>query len=255
MIYLNQSIARKMLVILLMSSTLSMGCSATHTAINKRKLDVQTKMSASVFLDPVNTDKKSVYLQARNTSDKVELDLAEPIKAALEAKGYRIVSLPEQAHFVLQSNILQVERSDLRTAEHTLSQGFGAALGGAAAGAAVGSLASSRRDEGKGLVIGGLVGAGVGTITDAMIQDVAYIVVADVQISERVGNSVVVREKTRSNLKQGARGVREVSSTERIDWKRYQTRIVSTANKVNLKFKQAAPDLVYGLTRAITGVF
>lgn len=241
-------------VIVLMSAlALLTGCGATHTAINKRKLDVQTKMSSTVFLDPMNSDKKTVYLQIRNTSDKSELDLEHPIAALMATKGYTRVMAPEQAQILLQTNVLQVGRSDLRAADHALHQGFGAALGGAAAGAAVGSLVS--RDNGKGAVAGGLVGASVATVTDAMIQDVVYVVIADVQISERVGNSVTVKEKTRSRLKQGAHGVREVTSTEKIEWKRYQTRVVSTANKVNLKFKEAAPELIQGLTRSITGVF
>lgn len=230
------------------------GCGATHTAINKRHLDVQTKTSATVFLDPVTVDKKTVFLQIRNTSDKPELDLGPAIMAAMEAKNYKIVSAPEDAHYWLQANILQVGRSDLRAADHALSQGFGAALSGAAAGAAAGSIVSGH-DGGRGAIAGGLMGAAVATVTDAMIQDVVYSVIADVQISERVGSSVVVREKTSARLKQGTRGVREISATEKVDWKRYQTRVVSTANKVNLKFKQAVPLLSQGLTRSITGVF
>lgn len=234
--------------------TVIIGCSATHTAINKRKLDVQTKMSSSIFLDPMTSDRRTVYLQVRNTSDKPELDLEHPIAESMAAKGYTRVMAPEQAQIVLQTNILQVGRSDLRAADHALNQGFGAALGGAVAGAAVGSLAS-KQDNGKGAIVGGLVGASVATVTDAMVQDIVYMVIADVQISERVGNSVTVREKTRSRLKQGTNGVREMTSTEKVEWKRYQTRVVSTANKVNLKFKQAVPELVQGLTRSITGVF
>lgn len=253
MLFLKMNKISKVIVIMSGLALLT-GCGATHTAINKRKLDVQTKMSSTVFLDPMNSDKKTVYLQIRNTSDKPELDLEHPIAALMAAKGYTRVMVPEQAQILLQTNVLQVGRSDLRAADHALHQGFGAALSGAATGAAVGSLAS-RHDNGKGAVVGGLVGASVATMTDAMIQDVVYVVIADVQISERVGNSVTVKEKTRSRLKQGAHGVREITSTEKIEWKRYQTRVVSTANKVNLKFKQAAPELIQGLARSITGVF
>ncbi len=242
------------LVISIINISLLLGCGATHTAINKRTLDVQTKMSASIFLDPVTSEKKRVFVQVRNTSDKAELDIEPEIKTAMEAKGYQLVSIPDQAHYLLQVNILEVGRSDLRAADHALHQGFGAALGGAVAGAAVGSLAGTG-DNKKGAVVGGLFGASVATVTDAMVQDIVYSVVADLQISERMGNSVVVKEKTRSVLKQGTRGVREVTSTEKIDWKRYQTRVVGTANKVNLKFKQAVPELIAGLTRSITGVF
>ena len=188
-------------ILLISALTLLLGCGATHTAINKRKLDVQTKMSSTVFLDPMTSDKKTVYLQIRNTSDKSELDLEHPVAEVMLAKGYTRVMAPEQAQILLQTNILQVGRSDLRAADHALNQGFGAALGGAVAGAAVGSLVS-RQDNSKGAIAGGLVGASVATVTDAMIQDVVYVVIADVQISERVGNSVTIKEKTRSRLKQ-----------------------------------------------------
>ncbi len=46
------------------------GCSATHTAISKRNLQVQTKMSDTIFLDPVADDKRTVFVQVRNTSDQ-----------------------------------------------------------------------------------------------------------------------------------------------------------------------------------------
>lgn len=229
------------------------GCSATHTAINKRHLDVQTRMSASIFLDPISTDKKTIFLQIRNTSDKPELDLGEPIKMALEEKGYQMTTVLSEAHYILQANVLEVGRSDLRAAQHALTQGFGAALGGAATGALLGTVVS--KEDSRAVAAGGVMGAAVATVTDAVVQDVVYTVVADVQISEHMGNSVAIKEKTKSVLKQGTRSVREITSTEKIEWKRYQTRVVSTANKVNLKFKQALPELIEGLTRAITGVF
>src|SRR5690349_9896133 len=79
------------------------GCTATHTAIHKRNLDVQTKMSASVFLDPVPSEKKTVFLQIRNTSDRPGLNLESDLANALMAKGYTLVFAPEQAHYLLQA--------------------------------------------------------------------------------------------------------------------------------------------------------
>jgi hypothetical protein len=38
-------------------------------------------------------------------------------------------------------------------------------------------------------------------------------------------------------------------------WKTYQTRIVSTANKVNLEFNEALKSLEDGLVRSISGIF
>ncbi len=56
-----------------LAAILLSGCAATHVAISKRDLDVQTKMSDTVFLDPVGADRKTVFVQIRNTSDKPEL--------------------------------------------------------------------------------------------------------------------------------------------------------------------------------------
>lgn len=239
------------LIVLVCVTTLVIGCTATHTAINKRKLDVQTKMSSTIFLDPIHADKRTIFVQLRNTSDKAALDFEPCLVAALEEKGYQVVSRADNAQYLLQANVLSVGKTDLRAAEHALNGGFGAALVGAGVGAAVGSLGRSSNE----VVAGGLIGAAVGTVTDAMIQDIVYCAVVDVQISERVGSSVIVKEKTSAKLKQGTRGHREITSTERIDWKRYQTRIISTANKVNLKFEKAAPYLVQGLSRSIAGIF
>lgn len=225
------------------------GCGATHTAIRKRNLEVQTKMSATVFLDPVPFEKKTLFLQVRNTTDKPGLDLEQRIAMALAEKGYQLVAAPDQAHYLLQANILQVGKTDLRAAEQALTQGFGAALTGAVIGA---SLAAENEMP---PVTSGLFGAAVATVTDAMIEDVVYSVITDIQISERVANSVDVKEKTQSKLKQGSHGVKVITSTEKVDWKRYQTRIVSTATKVNLKFEKALPELSTGLTRSIAGVF
>lgn len=228
------------------------GCGATHTAIHKRHLDVQTKMSATIFLDPISSDKRTVFVQIRNTSDKPELNLACQLIEALEARGYHLASTPEQAHYILQANVLQVGKTDLKVAEYALNQGFGAAFEGAVIGAAVGSVGPHSSDR---MVVGGLLGSAVSTVADAMIEDVVYSVIADVQVSERTGNSVDVKEKTKSRLKQGTSGFKEVTATEKTHWKRYQTRVVGTANQVNLRFEKAVPELIAKITHSIAGVF
>ena len=39
------------------------------------------------------------------------------------------------------------------------------------------------------------------------------------------------------------------------DWKTYQTRIVSVANKMNLEFDEAVPALRQGLSQSLAGLF
>jgi len=234
--------------ILLASLVLSLvsGCAAVHTAVKKRDLEVQTKMSASIFLDPVAPEKRVVFLQIRNTSDKPGLDVSSSIRTAISNRGYKITDNPDAAHYMIQANVLQVGKSDLREAQGALAQGYGSAAVGAVAGAQFGS--------GKGQVGAGLLGAAAGLIGDALVEDVLFSIITDLQISERARNGVVVTESNKARLKQGTSGNKSVTSTEETNWKRYQTRIMSTANKMNLQFAEAEPVLIKGLTQSISGL-
>ena len=112
------------------------GCAATQTAIAKKNLDVQTKMSDAVFLEPVAPDQRIVFVQVRNTSDKENFDIETPIKSAIAAKGYRVTDNPEEAYYKLQAQVLSVSKSSPTAAEAALNDGFGGtALGAIGAGA------------------------------------------------------------------------------------------------------------------------
>jgi hypothetical protein len=228
------------------------GCAATTTAIGNRTLDVQTKMTDSVFLEPVAAPEKTILVEVRNSSDRADLDIAPAVRAALAARGYRLVDDPEDARFLLQANVLQVGRTSRAAAEGAFASGFGSAMIGGAAGAGLGRVAS---DQTEAMIAGAVAGAAASAVADSFVQDVTYSIITDVQISERAGEGVVVTERTSQDLAQGSSGRRILSTTEVHDWKRYQTRIMSSANQVNLDFEDAAPDLVAGLTRAIVGMF
>ena len=62
------------------------GCVAMHTFLAKKDLDVQTKMSDTVFLDPVGPDKKVLFVQTRNTSDQ-PFGIEAPVVSAIAAKS------------------------------------------------------------------------------------------------------------------------------------------------------------------------
>lgn len=223
-------------------------CAATQVAISKRNLDVQNKMTDTIFLDPVSDADKTVFLQFRNTSDQPGFDLATPVRNALTAKGYQVINSLDQAHYLLQANVLQVGKVDPSAAEKAFAGGYGSILGGAAAGAAIGGLSS-----GTGALAGGLAAGLISTIADAAVKDVTYTIITDLQLSERT--KIAVTEQTNQRLQQGRSGTRDVTATETTNWKRYQTRIMSTANKVNLDLPEAMPALTDGMTRSIAGMF
>ncbi|MBF0208055.1 MAG: complement resistance protein TraT [Oligoflexia bacterium] len=230
------------------------GCAATQTGISKYSLDVQTKMSNTIFLNPSSENPRTIYLQIKNTSDRPDFTVKNEIVNSLTAKGYRIVDNPNSANYILQTNILQAGKTDITAAEKAFGGGFGSILSGGAIGVAVGSLTGGS-NNGRNMVVGGLVGIAAETIAGSLVKDVTYTIITDVQISERTGNSKPIRERVRSSLAQGSSSSITQTLNRNVRWEKFQTRIMSSAEKVNLKFEDALPALKAGLINAISGVF
>jgi hypothetical protein len=243
-------------VVLLALAVLLNGCAATQVAIEKRNLDVQTRMSATIFLDPVPGDEQTVFVQLRNTSDKPELDVAQDLVAALTAKGWRVVTDPRAARFYLQANVLQVGKTDPSALRQVMGSGFGAAIVGGAAGLTVANATSGGFGPSNRAAAGAAAAGGITEmVAGSFVKDVYYSIITDVQIKERLPAGRQSAVDSSATNTQGTTGADTVRYAERSDMKTYQTRVVSTANKVNLDFEEAAPVLRAGLTRALAGLF
>ena len=72
------------------------------------------------------------------------------------------------------------------------------------------------------------------------------------QISQR--SKTAIRLQGQQSLAQGNSGSENLSYSEESNWKRYRTRVLSSANKVNLDWNEAQPELVKGLATAISGM-
>lgn len=214
------------------ASLLLSGCAATQVAISKHELDVQTKMSATIFLDPVTASKRTVFVQIRNTSDKPDFDLQGPIKRAIADKGYRVIDDPDAATYVLQANILQVGKAAPTAAESALRSGYGGG-GAILAGASAGALMASNRNMGSAGLAGALIGGVLDTVANAAVKDVYFSIITDIQIKERNADGKTSQIATDARLSQGTSGGTSVTYSDSTNWRAYQTRIVSTANKVN----------------------
>lgn len=227
------------------------GCGAVHTAVAKRNLDVQTKMSSSIFLDPVEPEQRTVFVDIRNTSDKPEFDLKPQVIQSLQSRGYQVIDSPSRANYWLQANVLQVGRSNARATSGALAAGPGMA-GGAVSGYAIHRATGG--SSGGGAAIGAVVGGAVaGTVIDALVEDVYYSVITDIQIMERFDGTV--RESSEHQLIQGDSGSTTSSYQRQSDMRKYQTRVVSFANQANLKWPEAEPELTQGMVRALAGLF
>lgn len=223
------------------------GCGAASTAIEKRDLVVQTKMSDSIFLEPVSPQKQIVYVKVRNTTDK-DIEIEEQIKRAFESKGFKVVADPDEAYFMIQANVLQVGKTDATDSDSALKSGFGGGLLGAGISAATGG-------SGNNIGIGAAVGAVAGLLADTMVKDIYYSMVTDVEIRQRpaINEKIVQSEENYSD--QGTSStVSQNVNTNDVQWKIYRTRVISTANQVNLQFEEAKAELTKGIAKSISGL-
>ncbi|KMY68434.1 hypothetical protein AAU61_01775 [Desulfocarbo indianensis] len=223
------------------------GCAATTTAIRYGDLDVQTKMTDTIFLEPVSPALRTVFVQIRNTTDK-QLNIESQIRSAIMARGYAITNDPSQAHYVLQANVLQVGRTDKSALENSEMAG----VGGVVMGAGVGALLGGDRAV-EGAAIGGLAVGAIEAISGSAVKVVWYSMITDIQIAEKVPEAV--SQQYQSTLKSGSSSTTTQTSANTVNTKKYQTRIISSARKTNLEFQEALPHLEQGLINAIGGVF
>ena len=115
--------------------------------------------------------KRVIFVSVRNTSDK-ELNIKPRIIERLSNSGYRITDDPDAAQFMLQANGLKVGKDNLDSTDSYLDAGF--------SGAVLGSAVSSQSDNTKGVVIGALVGI----VAEAMVDDTLFTMVTDLQVRE-----------------------------------------------------------------------
>ena len=219
-------------------------CSTMHTVVSKRNLDVQTKMSDTIWLEPAAANEKTVFIQIRNTSGK-NLNIEQKVTNILVSKGYRIVNDPAEAKYWLQANILKVDKVNLDS-----DNGFSDAV----LGAGIGGVLGAQRSGGAYTALGwGLAGAAIGTLADALVDDTAYAMVTDILITEKTGRNV--QTATRNSVKQGNSGSMTSTSSGSSNMEKYSTRVLSTANQVNLNFNSAIPILEDELGKVIGGIF
>ncbi|MFT5162969.1 MAG: outer membrane lipoprotein SlyB [Alteromonadaceae bacterium] len=223
------------------------GCSAIYTKMAKSDLVSQTKMSKTIFLDPMAPSKRIVFVQIRNTSDQPGFSLDTQITNRLMKQGYQVTDDPERANYWLQANVRKVTKDDGQYGEFALAKGFQGALTGGLVGSAFG--------DGNGKAGAIVAGALIGMAVEASTKDVYYTAVTDVLVSVRAREGEVLKSKENSRVSLGSSASRKVSSEGTPDMKQYQTRIVSTANKVNLEYDEAAFSLRSGLINSISGIF
>jgi hypothetical protein len=233
--------------------TVISGCAAVHTSIAKRNLDVQTRISSAIFVDPVSREKRTVYVNVR--SAVMEFDRRAFKQFVIEEfnhndNGYRVIDNPDEAQFHMSVYVTKLEKTSPTAAEEALRRGGGGdVVGGIILGSNIGG------SNHRGSVGGAILGAIGVTAANALVQDVLYLLVADVSIKERARQGVTVRKDIKLSTKDGDSGSSTQRASEATDLKEYRTRIVTTANKANLEIEEAQPVMFQKTAFAMSSFF
>jgi len=234
------------------------GCAATTVALSKKDLDVQANTSTAIFVDPVAKNDRTVYLDVRSgVSEFDRRAFSQFVKQQFAANdsGYRIVDDPDQARFQMLAYVLNLEKASPSAAQAALQQGYygaGERMAGVGVGAVIGANSGHTWQGG---VLGGVAASGATVVANALVKDVTYMLVCDISIREKAGAGVLVRKDTQIDMRVSDTGSSQQRVSQVSDKKEYRTRIVTTANKVNLKLEEAQTPMFDKTAYAMAGFF
>lgn len=232
------------------------GCAAAQVAMSKKDLDVQARTSTAIFVDPVPRAKRTIYLEIK--SGVMEFNRGKFKQFVTEqftqfSDGYKIIDDPDKAQYQMIVYVLNLEKTSPAAAQAALNQGYSSG-GAIATGVVVGAMANNNNPL-MGAAAGGLL-FGVGDfVSGSLVKDVTFMLVSDVQIKEKAAKGVMVRKDSKVDTKISDAGSSRQTVSEVGNKKEYRTRIVTTANQVNLKI-EAAEELMFKKTAyAMAGFF
>ncbi|MEE2002875.1 complement resistance protein TraT [Alkalimonas sp. MEB108] len=266
------------------------GCTAIHRSIAKGELDVQTRMSQTIYLDPVEPELRTVFLDFRSTSAEFQQPLDQAVIEFLQQRGYQITQSPAQAQYWLQVNVRtvlkQAPEQVLAQAEFGMSEAEIEQLMNPALLALPALLPEdvteqpaqqrrSSRSSGSNVYVGYAdsvdvssrdlrnaaialaIIAGTEYAGRQLVKDVYYTMVTDLQVAERIAtdSDELVLEYSQHLLLQGDSGSTDTLWERATDRRKYQARVISFANQANLKWEDAEPGLQSGLIRSLAGIF
>ena len=210
--------------------------------------DTDLISSNNFFLPP--SAEKTVFIQARNSSDNQEVSLHD-LGARLSAKGYQIVNDPDNAHYIVLANIVycNITKPEMPV-EAMVASGYGSAFN-TTMGALQGLSSMASMAGPYGAMGGAAASMGLSAIqgisdllsssdsAPKMPDDVNYACVADIQITEQK------TVKLPSGMKSGTGQEPGV----------YQTRLAADVHQKKLKEAEATPLLQQKLSAAVAGNF
>ena len=224
-------------------------CSTMGTYFAHKDLKVDSKMSDTIFLDPLPPAQRMVYVQYKNTTTRNLDGLPVKLKNNLKANGWQVTESPDAATNMLQVAVKQAgEAKDKEAVWTNVDSGFGNAMTGGVAGVAMGLATDS-------IATGTMAGMGVAAadwVGTQIVKDKIDSVITDIQLSRKVDGNV--KQVAASQLNQGSATQTQQVYENQSNWMRYRTRVGTLAEKVNLEFEQAAPEIEAQQAKEIAGI-
>lgn len=202
---------KKLLTISLFLSVIFTGCATTD-------LQVETKPTNSIFLDPIKRVQKTIYVEVKNSSGKEIDNFESRLRDKLRSQGYTVITDAKSAQYILMTNVLFAANS---------KEGVngGAVAGGTFLGAMTGAM---KANNGSGLLVGAAAGATAFAVASVAGQDEYYRFITDVLVKEKGVDS---------------------------KYSEYTMRIFSQSVKMNLKTQEAIPVMVEQTVEQIAKIF
>lgn len=237
------------------------GCATTT-------MQTQSKMTRSIFVEPVKKDQRIVFVDIKNTSGQ-NVNLAPLVEQELTKKGYKLTDDPETAKYVLMANILFCDNKKENNA-----------AGGAAFGAATGALSQAYRGD-REAVAGALAGGVIGGLVAKATEDDIFQMVVDINVREKakhavkisqnssMGQASISDERRAGFMNSFAGPIANADGSGKLndaitdgkqqsyesDYIEKQTRIMAEAIKMGLKLEEAIPELEKKVAAQIAGIF
>lgn len=229
------------------------GCSAITTVIKKQDLVVDSKLSHSVILEPMMLSDRIVYAQVRDMSGNgLRKSFQKALEAELKLEGIKVTKDPKEANLMLNATIIQAGKTTPEDVHKALTAGVQSALaGGAIAGLAGQNFATAAAI--------GLAAGAVGFVADSFIEDTYYSFVMDIQLRERPleGDSIANSIDNSTNKSTAVSNSKSSSTVQRgsnYNWIVHDSRIVSTANQINLTLEEAMPLVTTKTVSSLTNM-
>ena len=236
------------ILILVLSTFNLLGCSAAKTAMTKQDLVVESHVSHSVVLEPLSPENRVVYIRVKDLSgNEMRKPMTTHLKKTLSDEGIHITNDPKQANLMLNAFVISAKKTNKEEINSFLNSGYKGGAEGLLTAAAIGGVFGSR---GSDLGVVALGGAAVGFLADTLVSDDYYTFVVDIELRERPldGDNITNNKASKSikasssqNTLSATVSNSNVERGENYKWITYETRIISTANQMNLDIESAKP--------------